>query len=73
MALTKIKTESPDKILEKADYNEAQLARVAHVNEIVNQLSTIAKAIPALSGTGTTADRLTAIESKFNALLTALA
>jgi len=73
MALTKIKTESPDKVLKGADYNEAQLARVAHVNEIVDQFSALAKAIPALTGTGTTADRLTAIESKFNALLVALA
>lgn len=72
MALTKIKTESPDKVLKGADYNEAQLARVAHVNEIVDQFSTLAKAIPALTGSGTTADRLTALEARFNALLTAL-
>lgn len=73
MALTKIKTENPDKVLKGANYNEAQLARVAHVNEIVDQFSTLAKAIPALTGSGTTAERLTAIESKFNALLVALA
>lgn len=73
MALTRIKTESPDKVLKAADYNEGQLARVAHVNEIVDQLSALAKAIPALTGTGTNTDRLLAIESKFNALLVALA
>lgn len=72
MALTKIKTESPDKVLKGANYNEAQLARVAHVNELVDQISTVAAAIPTFNPLGTTAQRLTAIETALTALKTAL-
>ena len=73
MALTKIKTESPDKILKAADYNESQLARVAHVNDVIDQLSDLAKGLPALNPTGTTTQRLTAIEAAITALAQKLA
>jgi len=73
MALTKIKTESPDKVLKGANYNEAQLARVAHVNEIVDQFSDLAKLIPTFNPADTTAQRLTALEATLTALKTALA
>lgn len=72
MALTKIKTESPDKVLKGANYNEAQLARVAHVNELVDQISSVAAQIPTFNSLGTTAQRLTAIETALTALKTAL-
>lgn len=72
MALTKIKTESPDKVLKGANYNEAQLARVAHVNELVDQISSVAAQIPTFNSGGTTAQRLTAIETALTALKTAL-
>jgi hypothetical protein len=73
MALTKIKTESPDKVLKGANYNEAQLARVAHVNEIVDQFSDLAKLIPTFNSGDTTTQRLTALEATLTALKTALA
>lgn len=72
MALTKIKTESPDKVLKGANYNEAQLARVAHVNELVDQISSVAAQIPTFNPGGTTTQRLTAIETALTALKTAL-
>ena len=41
--LNKIFPASPDAILKKAPESEAALARMAHVNTIVNDLSDIAK------------------------------
>ena len=87
MSLTKIETTSPDAILKKAPYNEAQLARVAHINAVIDELAEKAATIGTITspnlvgvdGTGNNAAslagteaRLDAIEAKLNALITAL-
>jgi len=87
MALTKIKTESPDLVLKAAPYNENQLARVGHLNSLIDELASKATTVGTITsanlvgvdGTGSNAAplveteaRLDAIEAKLNALITAL-
>jgi len=85
MALQKYKTNSPNDLLAKAPYNESALARIAHVNDLVEKLNTKATSLPAEIGatpnlTGSTVSvlkdqtevRLDVIEAKIDALIAAL-
>jgi hypothetical protein len=84
MSIEKIKVASPDLIIKRADQSEAALARVAHVNEIVRQINEVSSTVGTLGDTadltGTTVAtlrtqteaRLQAIETKLDALITAL-
>lgn len=85
MALQKYKTSSPNEVLAKSPYNESALARIAHVNDLVEKLNTKATELPAAIGatpdlTGANVDdlrdeteaRLDVIEAKIDALIAAL-
>lgn len=84
MALEKLKVTSPDLIVKRSELSEAALARFAHVNEVIRQVSTAAQEVGVLGETealtGTTVAtlkaqvevRLDAIEAKLDALITAL-
>lgn len=85
MALQKYKTSSPNEVLAKSPYNESALARIAHVNDLVEKLNTKATSLPAEIGVttlmvGLTVDdlrveaeaRLDLIEAKIDALIAAL-
>ena len=84
MALKKIKSQSPDLVLEKAAYDEHTLARIAHVNAALDVVSTAVKTVGVLPAStdlaattvtglrGEVETRLDAIETKLNALIAAL-
>jgi hypothetical protein len=84
MALTKLTLKSEDSILRKAKDFEYTFARIAHVNEVLNKVSSSVKTVGVLPAstnlTGSTVAplrdeveaRLDAIESKLNALILAL-
>lgn len=84
MSLKKVKSLSPDPVLEKASYEEHTLARIAHVNAALENVSAAVKVVGPL---GTTTDltattvtglrgevetRLDNIEAKLDALINAL-
>lgn len=85
MALEKLRAASPDLILLRSEQSEAALAKIAHVNEVIRQISSAVNNVGALGETpeltGTTVatlraqveSRLDAIETKIDALLKALA
>lgn len=84
MSLKKVKFQSPDPVLEKASYEEHTLARIAHVNAALENVSAAVKVVGVLPAsanlTGSTVAplrdeveaRLDAIETKLNALINAL-
>jgi hypothetical protein len=84
MALEKIKVVSPDLIVKRADYSEAALAKIAHVNFAITQITDAVSNVGVLGTTtaltATTVaplraqveDRLDAIEAKLDALIKAL-
>ncbi|MEY2869872.1 MAG: hypothetical protein RIR01_2374 [Bacteroidota bacterium] len=84
MSITKVKTQSPDPVLEKAPFSEHAFARIAHVNAALENLAKAVSTVgvlPAstdLAGTtvtglrGEVETRLDAIESKLNAIINAL-
>ena len=84
MAEIKVGVKNPDLVLKKADYSEAALARIAHVNEAIRLMKADVIAVGALEAqtalAGTTVNalraevevRLQTIEAKLNALILAL-
>jgi hypothetical protein len=83
MSIILFKAESPDPTLQKRNYEEGQLARLAHVNELADQIKSQISKIEKLGDTVslTTAwttsqpiveSRLDAIEAKLDAIITAL-
>ena len=84
MSTIQVGVSSPDPVLQRSPYAEAALARIAHVNEAVRLLKADVAAVgvlpPSVNMTGTTVlglraeveARLDAIETKLNALITAL-
>ena len=84
MALKKITVVSPDLIVKRADYSEGALAKIAHVNFAIGQITEAVSGVGVLGTTTalaatTTATlraeveaRLDAIEVKLDALIKAL-
>lgn len=84
MPQVKVGVSSPDPVLQRSPYAEAALARIAHVNEAVRLLKADVAAVGVLPAStnlaATTVNglrveveaRLDSIETKLNALITAL-
>jgi hypothetical protein len=85
MPQVKVGVASPDPVLQRADYSEAALARIAHVNEAIRLLKADCSAVgqlPAytnITGQSSVAGlqtevnaKLAAITAKLNALIVAL-
>ena len=84
MPQVKVGVASPDPVLQRADYSEAALARIAHVNEAIRLLKADCSAVgqlPAYTNISQTTvlglqaevnTKLAAITEKLNALIVAL-
>ena len=55
MALNKIYPASPDSLIKSGKYSEAALARIAHVNNVIDQLTEIATEINTITPVSYTA------------------